>query len=75
MRKASVVLQVLAVIGFVALSATVVHAGGGTGGGTNTIFPYQCYLINGDQPPAHVLNLVDQFGTRENVRVVTKNPL
>ena len=71
MRKASVVLQILAVIGFVALSATVVHAGGGTGGGTNTIFPYQCYLIDGDAPPAvnDILNITDQFGTRDNVRV------
>lgn len=71
MRKASVVLHVLAVIGFIALSATVAHAGGGEGGGSNILNAFQCYLIDGDQPPPTngVVDLVDQFGTRQNVRV------
>jgi len=69
MRKVSVVLQALAVIGVVVLSVTVAYAGGGQGGGSNELSAFQCYLIDGDQPPAHVLNLVDQFGTRENVQV------
>ncbi len=69
MRKASVALHVLAVIGFVALSATVAYAGGGQGGGSNILNAWQCYLINGEQPPFNVLNIADQFGARENVHV------
>ena len=71
MPKARLVSRVLATIGVLALSGTVAYAGGGQGGGTNTIFPYQCYLINGDEPPAvnDILNITDQFGTRDNVRV------
>jgi hypothetical protein len=67
--KASVVSRVLAVIGVLALSVTGAQAGGGSGGGANVIIPWQCYLIDGDHPAHDVVNLTDQFGTRENVQL------
>ena len=71
MPKVKAVSRALVVIGVLALSATVAHAGGGPGGGANVINPFQCYLIDGDQPPhgMDVLNIADQFGMRENVQV------
>jgi len=61
----------MAMVGLIALSVTVAHAGGGQGGGSNVIFPFQCYLINGDPPPGtnSVLNIADQFGARQDVHV------
>ena len=72
MPKLKFLSRVLAVIAVFLLFATAAHAGGGQGGGSDQIIPFQCYLINdGDAPPSpnDVLNLVDQFGTRENVKV------
>ena len=68
MSKAKFVSRVLAVIGFIALSATVAHAGGGQGGGGTSLEGYQCYLINGVNQKRTV-TLADQFGIQENVKV------
>lgn len=62
--KANVVSRVVAVIGCVALSVTVAHAGSGQGGGFG-FAGFQCYSIKGDgltQP--RTVDLTDQFGTR-----------
>jgi hypothetical protein len=69
MLRVKVVSRALAVIGVLAMSATVAHAGGGQGGGSPVLNAFQCYLIDGDRPQTHVLNLADQFGSRQNVQV------
>jgi hypothetical protein len=68
MPKVKVVSRALAVIGFIALSATLAHAGGGQGGGGTSIEAYQCYLINGVNQKRTV-TLADQFGIQANVKV------
>lgn len=68
MLKANVLSRVVAVIGCIALSATVAHAGGGQGGGGTGLEGFQCYFING-APQTRVVTLTDQFGTQNNVHV------
>lgn len=70
MLKSNVVLSMLALIGCLVLSATLANAGAGsgTGGGTGFV-AFQCYIIDGDQKTGRVVELVDQFGDRTNVRV------
>src|SRR5207248_3234582 len=67
MQRARFVLYVVATVSVVVLCTSVAYAGGGS----NIIFPFQCYLINGDTPPSpnNVVNITDQFGTRQNVHV------
>ena len=71
MRTVRFVSRVLVVLGVLGLFATAAHAGGGQGGGVDILNAFQCYLINADAPPPtnSVVNLVDQFGTRQNVRI------
>ena len=64
MSKANVVSRVLAVIGCIALSATVAHAGAGSGEGGPTIGGFQCYVIDG-QEQTRVVTLDDQFGSHD----------
>jgi hypothetical protein len=52
--KAAVIALVLAG------SAPLAHAGGGGAGGIGDTFLFECYLINGANPP-HVLTIDDQF--------------
>jgi len=68
MPKANLVSRVFAVIGFIALSATVAHAGGGQGGGGFGLQGFQCYFIDGAHQ-TRVVNLTDQFGAQQNVQV------
>jgi hypothetical protein len=68
MPRVKVASRALAVIGFIALSATLAHAGGGQGGGGNSLEGYQCYLVNGVNQKRTV-TLADQFGIQENVKV------
>ena len=66
MSKARVVSCVLAVVGFIALSAAVAQAGGGAGGGGTGFEGFQCYTINGvDQK--RTVDLFDQFGERPGI--------
>jgi len=71
MRSTRFISLLLVLTGFIALAAPAAYAGGGQGGGITAAFPWQCYVINGEQPPASnsVVNLVDQFGERQNVRL------
>ena len=71
MRSLRVVFHTFVVLGSIAAFAATAHAGGGQGGGVNILEAFQCYLIFADAPPPgnNVVNLTDQFGTRENVRI------
>ena len=62
--------SLLAAVALIAASAAVAQAGGGAGTSPGDDIPlFQCYVIEhrGDSP--YVLELSDQFGTREHVRV------
>ena len=64
MPKVNVLSRVLAVIGCIALSATVAHAGAGSGEGGPTIQGLQCYVIDGEEQ-TRVVTLEDQFGSHD----------
>jgi len=73
MKRSLVVALALVVVGLVAGSAVVAHAGGGAGAGTGspTLSVFQCYVIDGEQPRQanRIVNLTDQFGARQNVQI------
>jgi hypothetical protein len=70
MTRGRSVFAILAVVAFVALPVTVAQAGGGAGGASNVISPFQCYWIEGERPAVNVVNIGDQFGFRENVQLL-----
>jgi hypothetical protein len=66
------VLRAIAAVAAVVVSAPLAFAGAGAGGGNNgetEILMFQCYVIDGEQPRPEnrVVNLTDQFGTRQNL--------
>ena len=69
MRKTPVMARMLAVISIISLSVTIAHAGGGAGSGGPVIEGYQCYILEQTVNQSHVVTLLDQFGTREHVRI------
>jgi hypothetical protein len=69
MLKVNFLLRILAVIGCLALSAALAHAGSGSGTGGTGFQAFQCYVLEGEQKTGRVVTLDDQFGERTNVRV------
>ena len=68
MRTVKIVVGLL-MAGMMTLSALPAQAGGGAGGGGTSFVAFQCYLVTGADKAGRVVNLTDQFGTTENVRV------
>jgi len=68
MRRAKLGYLALAAAGLLALSSTNAQAGGGAGGGGTGFEGFQCYSIVGTNQD-RVVNLTDQFGSRQNVDV------
>jgi hypothetical protein len=62
--------SLLAAIALIAGSAALAQAGGGAGTSPGDGIPlFQCYVIEEGRDSPYVLELSDQFGTREHVRV------
>ena len=66
--KARRILAVLMTLALVASSAAVAHAGAGSGSGLE-ITLFDCYVIHNGPNSPYVLELTDQFGTRDNVHI------
>ena len=74
MVKAKVLSSAGLALALLVSSAVVAHAGGGGQGSPITTPMFQCYFIQGGSnlvltTPPYVLELTDQFGTRQNVGV------
>src|SRR5712691_6793951 len=74
MVKAKKFISVLFALALIGSSAVVTYAGGGGQGSPIATPMFQCYFIQGGSnlvltTPPYVLELTDQFGTRQNVGV------
>ena len=69
--KATLFSRLVAVLGIIALSVTVAHAGGSHGTGDSSFTGFECYGINGAEQGVlvNILEVTPQFGPQQNVRV------